>query len=182
MHLQAPAARRYARALHALAVDEHVADAVQTDLAMLGRYLAASPDLQRFAGDYLIPCGARERVLTALFATRVQALTWRFMRFLESKQRVGLLAGIAQAYAADAESRRGVVRGVVTSAAALDEAHVTAIAARASTQTGHTVVLSAHVDPALLGGFSVRVGDTVYDYSLAARLRLARAALAEGRG
>lgn len=182
MQLPAPAARRYARALYALAAQEQAADAVQADVAMLGRTLDASPELQRFSGDYLTPRGARERVLTALFAARVHALTWRFLRFLEAKQRLGLLDGIVRAYAADDESRRGVLRGAVTSAVALDAPRVTAIAARASVQTGRTVVLSARVDEALLGGFSVRVGDTVYDYSLAARLRMARAALAEGQG
>jgi F-type H+-transporting ATPase subunit delta len=182
MRLPAPAARRYARALHALAVEEHVDDAVQADLAMLGRTLAGSPELQRFAGDYLIPRGARDRVLTALFASRVHPLLWRFLRFLEVKQRLGLIGGIAGAYAADDESRRGVVRGAVTSAAALDQPRVTAIAALASARTGRTVVMSAQVDDALLGGFSLRVGDTVYDYSLAARLRLARKALTEGQG
>ena len=182
MHLPAPAARRYARALHALAVEEHAAEAVQADLAMLGRTLAASPELQRFSGDYLIPRTARDRVLTALFASRVQALTWRFLRFLEAKQRLGLLGGIAEASINDDESRRGMVRGAVTFAATLDESRVTAVAGLASARTGRTVVLSARVDKALLGGFSLRVGDTVYDYSLAARLRMARAALAEGQG
>jgi F-type H+-transporting ATPase subunit delta len=182
MPLPAPAARRYARALYAQAVQEQAAAAVQADLAMVGRELAASPDLRRFAGDYLISRSARARTLTALFASRVHGLTWRFLRFVETKQRLGLLAGIAQAYAADDEYRRGVVRGTLTSAVALDEDRVTAIAARTSARLGRAVRLSARVDDALLGGFSLRVGDTVYDYSLAARLRLARAALAEGQG
>lgn len=182
MKLLAPAACRYARALHALAAEAGLEDAVRRDLAGLRRSLAQSPDLVRFAANYLVPKGAREQTLRALFQGRVQDLTWRFLRFLESKQRLGILDQIAEVYEADEEERSGVVRGTVTSAVALDETRLRAVAERAAAQVGRTVTLTTLLDPSLLGGYRLQVGDTVYDYSLAARLRTARTALAEGQG
>ena len=182
MKLLAPAARRYARALHSLAVEAEAGEAVRGDLALLRRALAGSPELVRFAGDYLVPHGARARALEALFQPRVQALTWRFLRFLESKRRLGILDEIAEVYEQDEEARSGVIRGTVTTAMALDESRLRAVAERAAVQIGQTVTLTAMLDGALLGGYRLLVGDTVYDYSLAARLRTARTALAEGQG
>jgi len=178
----APVARRYARALYALAVDLRVEDAVRADMASLQRSLHESPQLAAFAGNYLVPHGLRAQALNALFAARVAPLTWRFLRFLESKHRLGLLADMARAYEADEESRRGIVQGTVTAAVPLDAARVEAVAQGASARTGKTVILASTTDAALLGGFRLQIGDTVYDYSLAARLRMARAAMAKGQG
>ncbi len=178
----APVARRYARALYALAVDTQVTEAVRSDLASLRRSLHESPELAAFAGNYLVPHGLREKALSALFAGRVAPLTWRFVRFLESKRRLGLIDDMARAYEADEEARRGIVQGTVTAAIPLDAGRVQAVAQGASARTGKTVVLSSITDAAMLGGFRLQIGDTVYDYSLAARLRMARAALAKGQG
>ncbi len=182
MKPQAPAARRYARALHGLAVANQAADQVRADLSALSRALADSPDLARFLGDYMVPSGSRARAMAALFESRVHALTWRFLRFLESKRRLSLLGDIARVYEADEETRSGVLRATLTAAIALDEGRVRTFTAQASRTAGRPVVLSTRTDTGLMGGFRVQIGDKVYDYSLAARLRLARAALAEGQG
>lgn len=178
----APVARRYARALYALAVENQAADSVRADLASLRQALHDSPELAAFAGNYLVPHGLREQTLGALFANRVAPLTWRFLRFLESKRRLGLLDDMARAYEADEEARRGIVQGTVTAAIPLDAVCVQAVERGASARTGKTVILSSITDAAVLGGFRLQIGDTVYDYSLAARLRMARAALAKGQG
>lgn len=182
MKMQAPAARRYARALCALAQDAGARDAVRADLAALKRALDSSPELLRFSGNYLVPQGIRDQSLKQLFESRVQPLTWRFLRFLESKRRLGILGQIAAVYEDDEQARSGVVRGTVTTAVPLDDGRLVAVSGRASAKTGYTVTLSKVVDASLLGGFCLQVGDTVYDYSLAARLKAARMALAEGQG
>lgn len=182
MKVQVPVARRYARALFGLAADAQASAAMRADMAALGRAVEESPDLQRFLADTMLARAARERTIAALFQGRVQPLTWRFLRFLEAKQRLGLLGEIARAYEDDEEARSGVLRGALTAAIPLDEGRVQAVAAKASAKAGRPVVMAASTDPRLIGGFRLRIGDTVYDYSLAARLRLARAALAEGRG
>ena len=178
----APVARRYARALYALAVDIQATEAVRDDLASLRRSLSESAELAAFAGNYLVPHGLRAEALKALFADRIAPLTWRFVRFLESKRRLGLLDDMARAYEADEQARRGIVQGTVTAAIPLDAIRVQAVEQGASVRTGKTVVLSSITDAAMLGGFRLQIGDTVYDYSLAARLRMARAALAKGQG
>ena len=178
----APVARRYARALYALAVENQASDVVRADLASLRQVLHGSPELTAFVGNYLVPHGLRAQALSALFADRVAPLTWRFVRFLESKRRLGLLDDMARAYEADEQARRGIVQGTVTAAIPLDDIRVQAVAQGASARTGKTVVLSSITDAAMLGGFRLQIGDTVYDYSLAARLRMARAALAKGQG
>ena len=111
MKLRSRAARRYARALHDIAAEASVLDAVSVELKSLQRSLAASPELRAFVDNYLLPSDARERVLTELFSQRLHPLVWRFVRFLESKRRLGLLAEICADYLEQEEARQGIVRG-----------------------------------------------------------------------
>ena len=75
---------------------------------------------------------------------------------------------------------RGVVAATVTSAAPLEKAEVAAIGARLESMTGQTVKLATAVDPSLIGGLTVRVGDRMIDASVRGRLERLRDQLVAG--
>lgn len=181
MKLPPRPAGRYANALLSLSLESEVLPRVSGDLASIARALEESPDLSAFLGNTRIPGTLRRDTLQALFRDRVHPLTWKFLLFLEAKRRLDLLPEICPVFAALEESRRQIVRGEMTTAFRAPGDALETMAARFGTLLGKTVLLRGGEDPALLGGCRVRVGDLVYDFSLAARLRLARRTLTGAR-
>jgi F-type H+-transporting ATPase subunit delta len=78
------------------------------------------------------------------------------------------------------DDARGISRGVVTTAVELDEEHMDAIRTKLESQTGRKLVLEYVIDPAIIGGIVLRVGDSVYDASLRAQLDNLRESIKRG--
>lgn len=180
MKLRSRASRRYASALHDLAIGAGALEAVSADVAKLRELLASSVELRSFTPNYLIPGELRSGALDGMFKDRVHSLVWRFMRFIESKRRLGLLEEICAEFQDLEETRQGIVRGRLESAFSLPADSVDNMADRAGRRIGRKVLLETRESPELLGGYRLQVGDMVYDFSLAARLRLIRQTMMAG--
>ena len=92
----------------------------------------------------------------------------RFVELLADKDRLSLIAAIAADY------------GVLTTAVELDDARKAAIKTQLESQTGRKLELAYAVDPAILGGLVLRIGDTVLDASLRAQLDNLRESIKRG--
>lgn len=180
MKLRSRAARRYAKALHDLAAGASMLDAVAADMKQLLSNCSASGELQAFLGNYLLPADRRVAVMSALFADHCTPLVWRFMRFLESKRRLGLLADIAADFQELEEARKGIVRANLASAFGITSDDASELAGRLGARLGKQLLLETEEMPGLLGGCRLQVGDRVYDFSLAAQLRMLRQTMMAG--
>lgn len=178
MKLPPRAASRYASALLSLAREANAVPKVSGDMALILGALDQSQDLAAFLGNTMLRRKTRTKVLDALFREKVHPLTWNLLLLLEAKRRLPLLPPICTLFQTLEETSRGIVRGTLTAALPVTAGSVEAMAGQASRRLGRTVLLSNRSDPALLGGCRLQVGDHVYDFSLAAQLRLARQALA----
>jgi len=177
VRLPSKAARRYAKAFFDVAEEAQATEAVRADFASLRTLVAQTPALFTFMRDKRLPHAARLKVWTALLGDRAQPLTLRFVAFLEAKRRGDLLPEVGASFAEYDDKRRGIKRGRLEFALAMDPDATVVIAARMSALLGGTVALATNVSPSLLGGFRLQVGDQVYDASVAARLRMLREAL-----
>lgn len=165
--------RRYAAAALSLAHAQGCADALLADMEALRALMSQSRDLARFLPDYVIPRAERARALDALFRPRLGAFAWRFVRFLESRRRLGGLPAIAAAMREDADRRAGIHRVEMTSAFPLEERQQRLLTGRIERKIRGRADVTLAVRPALIGGFCVQVGDLVYDLSVAGGLRAA---------
>jgi F-type H+-transporting ATPase subunit delta len=173
-------ARRYAQALFDLAAETGQQAAVRADVAALSRLIEDSPELTAFLAAHWLSARARSQTVEALFAGRLQPLTLRFVRFLDAKRRLALLGQVCVSFRDCDERSQGVLRGRLTAPFGMDAAEVATIQARLSARIRAEIRLTEDTDPQLLGGFRVQVVDTVYDLSLAARLRMMQAAWIQG--
>ncbi len=165
------AAKRYARAVFQLAEQENRADAVCTDLLSIGALLEQSADLARFIGNLVIPTEKRTQTLTALFGGKVDALTLRFLLFLESKRRLVALPEIIEHVGKLYDEKLGVLNVEITSATQLEPGQFAAIGQKLEQKFNKKIKATAALDPKLLGGFIVQVGGTIYDYSIETQLQ-----------
>lgn len=169
-----PVARRYAQALHAQAEQSGQVAAVDADVETLRATLAGSADLQRVLGSPVVPRGKKRSILAALFGSAVSAGTTAFLDLLVDKDREGDLAEIAEAYQAMRDRQQGVVVAQVRTAAELTPAEASELKAALAGKAGGGVRLETHLEPDLIGGMVVRLGDTVYDGSVRHQLQQLR--------
>jgi F-type H+-transporting ATPase subunit delta len=99
---------------------------------------------------------------------------------LVRRGRIEQLPRVAAEFARRDDERNGLTHATATSAAPLGEDEIRAIASRLETITGGRIALDTNVDPSLLGGVVVRIGDRLIDGSVRGRLERLRNQLASG--
>jgi F-type H+-transporting ATPase subunit delta len=141
--------------------------------------LAASDELQRVLANPAIPLDQRISVARKVFASLSKPVL-NLVLLLLKRGRIEQLPRVAAEFRRLDDKRNNIVHATVTSAAPLDADEVKAIAARLEELTGSSVDLETSVDPDLLGGVVVRVGDRLIDGSVRGRLERLRNQLASG--
>ncbi len=168
-------ARRYARAVAQLC--EAANDGAQTRAtldAVVGA-VQAVPDALPYLANPTVSLADRRKVIeSVLSACNAQGTARNLVLLLLDKGRISALPAVSSEFNALLDLKTGRVEGSVTSAAPLGEAAIQRLQALLGKQIGKQVVLSSSVDADLIGGLVVRIGNTVYDASVAnqlARLR-----------
>jgi F-type H+-transporting ATPase subunit delta len=174
-----PVARRYAQALYQQAEASGQTDAVEADVALVGQTFAASPDLVAAIGSPVVPRDKKQAVLGRVFGDGLSPTTAGFLRLLMDKGRESLLPEVVAAYRALGDERTGTVEAVVRAAKPLSADETDRLQAALAARTGKTIRLRIHLDPDLIGGLVVRIGDVVYDRSVQHQLAQLRDSLAE---
>jgi F-type H+-transporting ATPase subunit delta len=174
-----PVARRYAQALYEEALQTGAVDAVDADVALVGETLSGSRDLALMLASPVVARPRKAAVLAALFEDRLSALSLRFLHLLVDKAREQLIPAVVDAYRALRDERLGVVEATVRSARPLPAPDADRLRATLEARVGATVRLRFEVDPALIGGLVVQLGDVVYDRSVHHQLQTLRDTLLE---
>ena len=105
------------------------------------------------------------------------AAQMNLFRLLRRKARLGLGPDIASFFRELMDDERGIARALVTSAVELDADRQAQLERRLTEETGKQVTVETQVDPSILGGLIVRIGDRLVDGSTRARLRALRSQL-----
>jgi F-type H+-transporting ATPase subunit delta len=110
----------------------------------------------------------------------VAPVEMNLFRLLRRKNRLALGPSIASYFHEIWDEERGVERAVVRTAVELDDATRDRIREQLSQQTGKTIEMETEVDPSLIGGAVIRIGDRLIDGSTRSRLRQLRGRLQQG--
>ena len=142
--------------------------------------LDRNPKLETALSSPRISEEAKESLLNRVFQGKVDKTLLNFLKVLSRRRRLGALRAIQHATTALRDQRLGRVSVQVTSAQPLTDAQKTDIVARLKASLGITAILAEKVDPSLLGGLIIRVGDRVYDGSALGKIQVLRRAVASG--
>ena len=170
----------YATAIFSIAAAEDALDRVEDELYRFARAFEANPDLGRQLGDSAIDLQTRTGIVTDLLDGKAHPQTINAVSYIVQAGRSRQLPEIADAVVAKAASSRS--RGVaeVRSAVPLDDEQVRRLSAALQQSSGGEVDVKVVVDPDVVGGLLVRIGDTVIDGTVARRLQEMRTALTGG--
>jgi F-type H+-transporting ATPase subunit delta len=169
--IKASLAGRYASALFDLASESGKVTAVESDLETLSAALAESADLAAVTTNPELSRDLQGKVIEAVAKKlKLSPLTGNFLGVLAANRRLAKLPGIISAFKAIAAAQRGEVSATVTSAHPLTQTQLNALKTKLTQREGRTVMLSAEVDPDLLGGLIVTIGSQRIDASIRTRL------------
>jgi F-type H+-transporting ATPase subunit delta len=167
------AAKRYARAFFELAQGADRVDRWGDQLAQIREVLRA-PELRDVLTNPSIDVRRRQEVVGDALRGRVDAEGVNLTKLLVAARRVADVDAVAEEYGRLADEAAGRVRATATSAVELTPEQRERLARDLSANLGKDVRLQTRVDPAVLGGLVVQVGDRVIDASAAGRLRQLR--------
>ena len=171
-------AARYAKSLLDLGLEQGTLPRVKQDMDLLGQTVAASRELRLLLRNPIVKHDKKRAILHALFEGKVSEMTMRFFDILTSKNREDALVSIADEFQVQYNAQQGIQSAQVTSAVPLTAESRTQRKALVTKQTGLSdVQLDEKVDPSLIGGFVLRVGDQQLDDSVKAQLRKMRISL-----
>ncbi|MEA2294601.1 MAG: F-type H+-transporting ATPase subunit delta [Solirubrobacteraceae bacterium] len=163
----------YGRSLFEAASDADKVDLVREQLGQFVDALASDQDMQVF---FFSPSFTAEQKKDGLHkaVTDADPLVQNFLELLIENHRMPVLMRIRDEYERLWAEEHKLLPVQITSAVELDDKTVQQIGDRIGEQTGRKVELSSNVDPDVLGGLVVRVGNTVLDASIRHRLEQLR--------
>ncbi len=175
MALSGSAARRYAEAIFDLAAADAAVDAYRASLDALAA--AITPQVLRALRDPSVPVKRRLAAVDA--ATKGQPRAIRsVLLLLEQRDRIALLPAIAREFGDLVDRRAGIVKAKITTAVPLADAQRKTFVERLEQSSGKKISASFSVDPELIGGARVQLGDHLMDSSVRAQLAALRSQLA----
>ncbi|CAN5664781.1 hypothetical protein BH24ACT15_BH24ACT15_29390 [soil metagenome] len=166
----------YGRAIAEIAQAEGAADRVSDELFEFARAVDTTPELRDKLTDSSIPLEARSAATSELLQ-RAHPVTQSCVQMLLSADRMRHISEIADVAANESAEQRGAGVASVRTAKPLSDTQREELKAALAERVGHPVELKVVVDPELVGGLVVQIGETVIDGSIAKRLTDIRSSL-----
>jgi F-type H+-transporting ATPase subunit delta len=164
------AAIRYAKAILETAVSNGKASQVNEDMKSIITAVSSSTDLKEFLTSPIIISEVKMKALSEVFAS-VQADTKSLFRLLQENKRFEILEAIASQYITQFDEMNGVEVANVTTAFPITADLEAKILAKAATISTKKLTIQNTIDPSIIGGFILRIGDKQYNASVSNRLQ-----------
>jgi F-type H+-transporting ATPase subunit delta len=162
-----------------LAVERKEIDAIRNDVTFLLDMLKSAPDLRAVLNSPVIKADKKESIMTEIIGKHVSALSMHFCNLVIRHGREGSLVEIYNAFVRLYDKHMHIVTAEITTAAELDAASLALVQGLVDVDAKFTVQLKNLVKPNLIGGFTVKVGDTLVDASVSTKLKNMRRSFQE---
>jgi F-type H+-transporting ATPase subunit delta len=163
-------ATRYAKSLIDLAVEQKSLEETKKDMLLFSQTLKANSQLQAVLANPIVAHNKKIKILEAIFGAKVSKLTDSFFKIMINKSRSEILYTTSKEFINQYNVIKHIIRAYVTSATPLSEENKKKIVAELEAATKGSIELHTKVDPKLIGGFVLTVGDMQVDTSISASL------------
>lgn len=166
-----PVSRAYAEALFRSARDRDMVSAIDESLQGMSGVLRDNPSFSAFLGAPMIDPAHKKAVLESALRGQVEDLLVDFLCLLIDKDRVRALEGVVQQFRTLADRHAGRMRVTVRTSHALGEDQRRTLQDTLRQVLHLDCALETHVEPELIGGMVLRIGDKLYDGSVRRQLQ-----------
>lgn len=170
------AAIRYAKALLSYALEHQCEAQVAQDMSAIVTQLEQQKEIALFLDNAVVPVQNKQNAVKEIFADSHKT-THQLVDLLRQNKRIDLLGAVAQNYLKRYDAHQGKIKAKVITAIPLDEATHQHVLDKAATLTSAKVTLENSIDPSIIGGFILRVGDLEFNASIAQQLDTFKRAL-----
>lgn len=165
-------ARRYAEAFFSIAREADKIDAYQAELEQVITAITEIDGMKEYLDHLLVPAREKKELVQKVFGEQLSAMTMNFLFMVIDKRRESYLEFIYREYVEMADESRNIKQAELYAAREVPQSELEALQERLSATTGKKVVLKLTVDPALLGGAKIRMGDQIVDGTAAKKLQM----------
>ena len=162
---------RYAKALFTLAKEAGTMEVLKKDVEVLYQCIREIPELQYVIHSPVIRSSEKTKLFQEMFREAFHPITLTFINLVLEHHREEYLAGISRYFLTLMKTEQGVQVAEVVTALPLSESLRQSIRKLIAKKFNAQVELSESVDPTLIGGFVLRVGDQQIDASIASKLK-----------
>lgn len=166
------AAARYAKAILEISGEKGNADAVNNDMILISQSVSQSKELKTFLNNPVVKNEIKYNALLEVFAS-VNDGTKELFKLLNTNNRFEILEAIALEFQKQYNALKGIEKVTVTTAIPMDDALESKVLEKAKTLApGKEISISNIVDPSIMGGFILKIGDKQYNASIANQLQV----------
>ncbi|QZY55524.1 F0F1 ATP synthase subunit delta [Crassaminicella profunda] len=162
--------RTYAQALFDIAVEENKLDVLKEEITFVLDAFSMYPDFYNLYNTPQISKDEKKKIIEEVFKEKISTEMMNFLKILLDKRRTNCLKGIAKVFKKLLNDYKNMIEGTVTTAVPLKDEEKLRIENKLSIVTGKKIKLENMVDPSIIGGVLVKIGDKVIDGSLESRL------------
>jgi F-type H+-transporting ATPase subunit delta len=163
-------ASRYAKSLIDLAEEQNVLEKVKSDIEGVVKTLRENGELRAVLSNPIVYQDQKFAILNQLFGSSIEPMILAFFKIVVNKGRSGSLYETVKQFLQEYNVRKGIIKASVISAAPLSEENRKEIIQVVEEATKGHVILEATVNPDLIGGFVLKVGDNQFDTTISGRL------------
>ena len=169
--------RRYASALLSAAEEGNFLDQIVEELQVIKVVLEHSRDLVQALRSPLVKGDKKIHILEDIFRDSIGEKMFIFLKLIARKKRAGLLPEIIDEFQVLLDEKRGIINVDISSAVKLSDEQSSELVNRLEVYTGKKIRPRMVLDEGLIGGVSVKIGDTIFDGSISHQLQRFRQAL-----
>lgn len=162
--------KRYAKALLALAIENNILEEAYHDMKLISKAFSYDKELKIVLKSPIIRERKKQNILGRLFGEKVHPLILKYIQIIARKRRASLLDGISSQFINVYKAHLNIEPVRVTTAMAIDEPMREKVMAVARKLTPRNIEFQEKVDPEIIGGFILDLGDRRYDASIKRKL------------
>ena len=164
------AAKRYAQALFELSIQQNTLDPVHKEINKILNLISTTKELSAFLKDPELSPEQRQKIVDVLFKDHAHPLIYKLLCLLIRKNRLDLLESVSEIFVNLYIEYKNILLVTVTAPESLAEDQIQSICHKLKSRLNKEIQPTAEVDPKLIGGFKLQLGDLIYDFSIQTQL------------
>ena len=166
------AAVRYAKAILSFSLEQNKEVEVNNDMLLVANTIEENTDLQLLLNSPILKSDLKKAALKEVFSTKISSLSFGLIDLLIENKRLPILKDVAKKYNLLFDELKGIEVAKVTSAIPLTAALQNQVLSKVKEITGKDATIENVINPDIIGGFILRIGDVQYDASVANKLQV----------